>query len=191
MHCPQCGQQQVSEITRFCSRCGFQREGVAQLLAAGGVFPAYPLGAETTEKSAKWKGVRQGMILFLVGVLLVPIMGVFSAFTGGFLSEAFQMLAALFALLCFVGGPIRMLYAALFEEGAPARGALRPSVNTYAPPVSNALPSPGRVNVLPPATASPASGWRRPNTAELVGRPSVTDHTTRLLDKNAEQDSDR
>ena len=96
-------------------------EGVAQLLAGGGVLPAYPLAQGDTERSPKWKGVRQGMILFLMGVLLVPIMGVFSAFTGGFVSEAFQMLAALFSLLCFVGGPVRMLYAALFEEGAPAR----------------------------------------------------------------------
>jgi hypothetical protein len=191
MHCPQCGQQQVSEITRFCSRCGYQLDGVAQLLAAGGMYPNYPLAEGTSEKSAKWKGVRQGMILFLIGVLLVPIMGVFSAFTNGFLSEAFQMLAALFALLCFVGGPLRMLYAALFEEGAPTRGALRPAPSVYAPPVSNALPPHVRMNVLPPASANPAGGWRRPNTAELVDRPSVTENTTRLLDKNTDQDLDQ
>src|SRR6266850_4161652 len=137
MHCPQCGQQQVSEITRFCSRCGFLMEGVAQLLATGGMMPAYPVAEGQTEKSPKWRGVRQGMILFLIGVLLVPIMGVFSAFTGGFLSEGFQMLAALFALLCFVGGPIRMLYAALFEEGTATSGALRSSPNRYVPPASN------------------------------------------------------
>jgi hypothetical protein len=189
MHCPQCGQQQVSEITRFCSRCGFQLDGVVQLLAAGGMFPSYPLAEGTAERSAKWKGVRQGMILFLIGVLLVPIMGVFSAFTGGFLSEGFQMLAALFALLCFVGGPIRMLFAALFEEGTPQRGMMRPS--NYAPPVANSLPNPARMNVLPPASANPAGGWRRPNTSELVGRPSVTENTTRLLDRNSDQDLDQ
>ncbi len=190
MHCPQCGQQQVSEITRFCSRCGYQLDGVAQLLAAGGVYPAYPLGEGTYEKSAKWKGVRQGMLLFLLGVLLVPILGVFTSFTNGWLSEGFQMLCILFALLCFVGGPLRMLYAALFEEGAPTRGALRPAQNVYAPPVSSVLP-PGRMNVLPPASANPAGGWRRPNTAELVGRPSVTENTTRLLDKNTDHDPDQ
>lgn len=190
MHCPQCGQQQVSEITRFCSRCGYQLDGVAQLLAAGGIYPAYSQGEGTLEKSAKWKGVRQGMFLFLMGVLLVPIMGVFSSFTGGFLSEAFYMLAILFALLCFVGGPIRMLYAALFEEGAAARGMIRSAPITYVPPAANAIP-PGRMNVLPPATASPAGGWRRPNTSELVGRPSVTENTTRLLDKNTDQDLDQ
>lgn len=192
MNCPQCGQQQVSEITRFCSRCGFPMEGVAQLLAGGGMLPAYPLGEGTTERSPKWKGVRQGMMLFLIGVLLVPIMGVFSAFTGGGLSEGFQMLAALFSLLCFLGGPVRMLYAALFEEGAPPRGVLRSSPTPYAPPASNAFQAaPGRVNVLPPAAASPTGGWRRPNTAELVNRPSVTENTTRLLGRDTEQDPDQ
>src|SRR5258706_15612452 len=121
MHCPQCGQQQVSEVTRFCSRCGFPMEGVAQVLASGGMLPVYSVGEGTGERSAKFKGVRQGMMLFMIGILLVPIMGVFSAFTGGGLSEAFGMLAALFALLCFVGGLVRMLFAALFEEGASSR----------------------------------------------------------------------
>jgi hypothetical protein len=132
------------------------------------------------------------MILFLIGVLLVPIMGVFSAFTGGGLSNAFQMLAALFALLCFVGGPVRMLYAALFEEGAPSRSALRSSPHTYVPPASNSLPAAAvRMNGLPPAAARPTGGWRRPNTAELVNRPSVTENTTRLLGRNTEQDPDQ
>ena len=191
MHCPQCGQQQVSEITRFCSRCGFPMDGVAHLLAGGGLVPAYPEAARETERSPKWKGVRQGMIIFLIGVLLVPILGVFSAFTGGGISSFFEMLCALFSLLCFVGGPVRMLYAALFEEGAPARGALR-SVPTYAPPTANAFPAaPARMNVLPPANPNAAGGWRRPNTAELADRPSVTDNTTRLLGKNTEQDPDQ
>lgn len=193
MHCPQCGQLQVSEITRFCSRCGFLMDGVSQLLATGGILQSYPNGEVTTERSAKWKGVHQGMILFLLGVLLVPIMGVFSAFTGGMLSEGFQMLAALFALICFVGGPLRMLYAALFEQGAPRLATtMQQPPNAYvARTLSAPQPAPGRVNVLPPANVNPAGGWRRPNTSELVGRPSVTENTTRLLDKNSDRDPDQ
>jgi hypothetical protein len=190
MHCPQCGQLQVSEVTRFCSRCGFLMDGVAQLLATGGILPTYSSTTDgPAERSAKFRGVRQGMILFLIGVLLVPIMGVFSAFTGGFLSEGFQMLAALFALICFVGGPLRMLYAALFEQGAP-RLALQPANNfVQRPHVAPPLHVPNRVNALPPPPVNPAGGWRRPNTAELVGRPSVTENTTRLLDKDLDRES--
>lgn len=189
MHCPQCGQLQVSEITRFCSRCGFLMDGVAQLLATGGVLTSYPATSGPLERSAKFKGVKQGMVLFLIGVLLVPIMGVFSSFTGGFLSEGFQMLAALFALICFVGGPVRMLYAALFEEGAPRIG-LQPANNFVQRPLAPPQHVPNRVNALPPPV-NPAGGWRRPNTSELVGRPSVTENTTRLLDKEIDRDSNQ
>jgi hypothetical protein len=83
-----------------------------------------------------------------------------------------------------------MLYAALFEEGAPRLG-IAPPHNAYAPrtlPASQ--PAPGRVNVLPPANVNPAGGWRRPNTSELVGRPSVTENTTRLLDKDIDREPD-
>ena len=156
-------------------------DGVAQLLASGGILPVYHSG-DPAERSAKWKGVRQGMILFMIGVLLVPIMGVFSSFTGGMVSDAFQMLAAIFALICFVGGPVRMLFAALFEEGA----RLSPA-NQYAPRAMP-VPPPPRPSALPPANVNATGGWRRPNTSELVGRPSVTENTTRLLDKNDRED---
>jgi hypothetical protein len=162
-------------------------EAVAHLLGSGGMLPDYSQSDGPGERSAKFKGVRQGMMLFMIGVLLVPIMGVFSAFTGGGLSEGFAMLAALFALLCFAGGLVRMLFAALFEEGAGARGLPRaPYV-----PASNAMPAPSRMNVLPPAAANPVGGWRRPNTAELMDRPSVTENTTRLLGRDTDQDQDR
>jgi hypothetical protein len=31
MHCPRCGQQQISDQTKFCSRCGFQLGLVSEL----------------------------------------------------------------------------------------------------------------------------------------------------------------
>jgi hypothetical protein len=189
MYCPQCGQQQVSEVIRFCSRCGFPLEGVTQLLASGGALAAYLPAEGPKQMSPKRKGVKQGALLLLIGALLVPIMWVFSAFTVGIFSEGFQMLAALFALLCFVGGPLRMLYAALFEEGAPSRPMLQPRSSYIAPALPQAAQS--RMNVLPPAAANPMSAWRRPNTAELVNPPSVTEHTTRLLDQKNDRESNQ
>jgi len=32
MHCPKCGQQQVSDEMRFCSRCGFALGIVTELI---------------------------------------------------------------------------------------------------------------------------------------------------------------
>src|SRR5262249_53952607 len=114
MHCPQCGQQQVSDVIRFCSRCGFPLEGVIQLLTNGGLVPVYRSGDGPPELSPRRKGVKQGGILFLAGAVLVPLLGVLNAF----LPFDLTMLVALSAIICFVGGLMRILFAAIFEEGA-------------------------------------------------------------------------
>ena len=178
MYCPQCGQQQASGIVRYCSRCGFPLDGVIQLLASGGMVPVYrTTPEEPVPMSPRRKGVRQGGMLFLSGAVLVPILGLFASFSSAALP---QILAALAAIICFIGGPFRMLFAALFEEGAPRQ------VMTYGPPPAPAPQQfgPPRQNVaLPPPPARSPSSWRRPNTAELANPPSVTENTTRLLDK--------
>jgi hypothetical protein len=179
MFCPQCGQQQVSETLRFCSRCGFPLAGAMALLAHGGQFPQFEPPGER-KVSPRRKGVKQGGTLMLIGALLVPVLGVMSAFAPGNLENVFAFLAALAAIICFVGGPLRMLYAALFEEGAPSPQFSAPS--SYAPPAIT--PPAARLSALPPGTVNPTTGWRaRSETAEIVQPPSVTDNTTRLLEK--------
>src|SRR5712691_1705172 len=178
MFCPRCGQQQATDALRFCSRCGFPLEGALHLLAHGGMLPLYQPLAGEQKISARKTGVKQGALIFLLGVVLVPALGVLYGWTD---LNPFGFFAALAAVLFFIGGPLRMLFAALFEEGAPARQFVPTS---YAP---TAIPSPpaARVSALPPASVSPASQWRpRPQTAEILQPPSVTDHTTRLLEKS-------
>ena len=183
MYCPQCGQQQANGIIRFCSRCGFPLDGVIQILGNGGMMPVYQTSpAEPQPQSPRRKGVKQGGMLFLSGILLVPILGLFASFSAASFP---QILAALAAIICFIGGPLRMLFAALFEEGAPRR------VMTYGPPPLNAqqqFAAPRQNVALPPPPARSPSSWRRPNTAELVSPPSVTENTTRLLDKEDHTD---
>ena len=181
MFCPQCGQQQVTGAVRFCSRCGFPLDGVIQLLGHGGMLPVYGTPEEPTQISARKKGVRQGGLLLLSGILIVPILGVLSSFAPQ--STFLDILVRFAALLCFVGGPLRMLYAALFEEGAPNKFQPRPYISApvqpqqFGPPVQKA-------SLPPPVQAPVQTPWRaRPITAELAGPPSVTENTTRLLDK--------
>jgi len=178
MHCPQCGQQQISEAVRFCSRCGFPLDGVIQLLSNNGILPNYPLQGRK-EISPRKKGVRLGLILFLTGILLVPILGVFASFAGN--SNFLEMLVAIAAILFFVGGPLRMLYAGLFEEGAQTWPHVAAAPYVQRMPLHSGVPS--RSALSPPA-ANQATGWsQRPRTGELVRPPSVTEGTTRLLDK--------
>jgi hypothetical protein len=179
MFCPQCGQQQVNGIIRFCSRCGFPLDGVIQLLTNGGNLPMYRTPDEPVPVSPRKRGVKQGGLLLLSGALIVPILAMFASFSNFVLPE---MLAALAAIICFIGGPLRMFYAAVFEEGAPKPVRMygagpMPMPQQFAPPAQhNALPPP------PPVRSQPS--WRaRPNTAELVNPPSVTENTTRLLEK--------
>jgi hypothetical protein len=176
MYCPQCGQQQASGVVRFCSRCGFPLDGVIQLLGTGGMVPVYHTSDEPVQISPRRKGVKQGAVLLLSGAVIVPILGVLASFS----NAAFpQILAALAAIICFIGGPFRMLYAALFEEGAPRR------FPSYGPPPGSApqFAPPRQHTALPPPPARAPSAWRKPNTAELANPPSVTENTTRLLDK--------
>lgn len=183
MFCPQCGQQQATGVIRFCSRCGFPLDGVIQLLATGGMLPVYRSPDEPVPISARRKGVKQGGVLLLSGAVVVPLLGVMASFGN---SAFLEILTAFAAIICFIGGPLRMLYAGLFEEGAPSpvihygTPAQRPQFGPPAP--QHALPMP------PPQTRVPASWRPRPNTAELATPPSVTENTTRLLEKEDRTD---
>lgn len=180
MYCPQCGQQQTTGVIRFCSRCGFPLDGVIHLLGTGGILPVYHDPSEPVQISPRRKGVKQGGMLLLGGVVFVPILGVMASYSN---STFLEVLCAFAAIIAFIGGPIRMLYAGLFEEGAPPRvPAARPFVAgnvpqpQFGPPVHNAA--------LPPPSVQRPPQWRqRPVTAELAGPPSVTENTTKLLDK--------
>lgn len=156
-------------------------EGVMHLLGHNGLLPHYPTELGETTISARRKGVKQGVILMLLGALFVPMFGVMSGFSAGRISDVFAFFAAITAIICFLGGPLRMLFAAIFEEAAKPKSYM-PAVS-YIPP---AMPPPpqARVSALPPPAVS-TQPWRaRPDTAEIVPPTSVPDHTTKLLEKN-------
>ncbi len=152
------------------------------LLAHGGMLPQYQPPTAEKKISPRRKGVKQGVLLMLIGALVVPLFGVMSNFAPGRLENVFLFFCAISAIICYVGGPLRMLFAAIFEEGAPKYQF--PMAPQYNVPV---MPPPARVSALPPAVNQPinqAPQWRqRPQTAEIMQPPSVTDSTTRLLDK--------
>ena len=156
-------------------------EGVMHLLANSGLLPHIESGEPKVSK--KRKGVMQGVIIFLAGVLLVPLFGVMSGFSDGRISEVFAFFAAMTAVVCFIGGILRTLFAAIFEEGAPSP---RPYISapSYMPPA--AAPAPARVSALPPPAVN-TQPWRpRSDTAEIVPPTSVPEHTTKLLEKSDE-----
>ena len=150
------------------------------LLAHGGTLPRYAPTDEEKRISPRRKGVKQGVLLMLIGAIVVPLLGVVSGFSPPRIDVAFEFFTAIAAIICFVGGPLRMLFAALFEQGAQTTQFV--TTSSYVPPPIS--PPPVRLSALPPSTANPIPGWRsQPHTAEIVQPPSVTDNTTRLLEK--------
>jgi hypothetical protein len=185
MYCPRCGQEQASSEMRFCSRCGFPLGGVTDLLARGGV-PATtqtPLAGKTVPQvrglSPRQIGTRQGIMLMLSSLLVVPVIAILSHNIFGWQG----LIIPLAALVTFVGGLLRIIYARLYEDDTPEMlPEAQPAYN--APPAH--LSARARVSALPPQQSVPAPDFapRRANTAELVPPPSVTENTTRLLDED-------
>jgi hypothetical protein len=179
MFCPQCGQQQVADATRFCSRCGFLLDGVSAVLATGGAVPTQYVQPGYKPLSPRSKGVRQGALLMLSTLLLVPLVGIIGVVILGLPAG----IVGITAITCFVGGLLRIFYALLMEE--PIAPMNTESTGGYVPPPMAQFSRPVQNPALPPASAKATAPWRpRPNTAEIYQPPSVTENTTRLLDKD-------
>ena len=183
MHCPRCGQQQVSEEIKFCSRCGFPLGLVSEILAHGGFLPQL---ADLQTKDRKWLtrnfGIKIALLWFLVlCFILLPL----AAITGA----PGEIVAGL-SVIGFCGGLFLIALSFLFLSN-----------DKKYPSLENELPSGNKAGqflggnrgqtALPPQTSQPVSGyappgagsWKAPETGDLVPR-SVTEGTTKLLQKD-------
>ena len=175
MHCPQCGQEQIFGELPFCKSCGFSLDGVRELLATANISPTLEKQNRKPHQSPRRQGVRQGVILLFISMVFMPLITLIGKPTGEFLPMVFLM-----------AGLMRILYAVIFQEGAPRKKKQDSSLRYVAPITTDQLgtetPRPG----LPPSHSVPVSVFsaRRMDTAEMVNPPSVTEHTTKLLDES-------
>src|SRR5262245_6379528 len=108
MYCPKCGQQQISDEMRFCSRCGLAFSGLAQWMAGG--LPARRIDEVqvTTEDSPRRKGIRRAAkLMFFSGVLFVVCL-IFSLAID-------EPAPLILPLAIFFVSLVMMLYARLFS----------------------------------------------------------------------------
>lgn len=163
MYCPRCGQQLASE-TRFCSRCGLPMNAVTDILVNEGLLTTRSDG---NGKQSFNPGVRFGVKLILLGILLAPLcLGISYAFDVGF---------PLFApLTIFLAGLLWLVYSLIFKEAPIAKDwriqPVPPELNEARAP---RLSSPHTLNDSSPRAAT---------TGEMLSPPPITDHTTHLLD---------
>ena len=171
MYCPKCGQQQVSDEMRFCSRCGLALSGLAEWIA-GSALPAKPADEpQTVALSPRRKGMRRaGKLMFFSGVLVPVFLGISLIF-----DEGAPMIVP---FVMFFFGLAMMLYARLFSDAGPVNDALpnNPAAQTSPLPPSSTRSSLPAANMPLPPTG------RQARTNELAQPPSVTENTTRLLD---------
>ena len=179
MFCPRCGQEQISNETRFCSRCGFLMTGVGALIANDGQTTLTAAKSSSVDSPRK-RGLKHGLFIFLLTFLVVPIVTILTIW-----AQAEPFGVAISAILLFVGGLLRMFYAWMFESSEPAGSTL--DQNFYGA-AQNLLNNNPQANALPPHSMPAASymppvhgGWRETNDLQPS---SVTDPTTKLLEKD-------
>jgi hypothetical protein len=164
MYCPKCSQKQISEDFRFCSRCGFQMEGVMQLLANDGVFPM----GEKSDTSLFRRAVSTlgGKIIISSFVLFV------FAFIFAVADGVPEVL--LLPFLLFLIGLVHIAYVFIFSNKTSAIN--KPETAKQFNPADT------RKN-LPPIQSVPVAGYESPrrDDGELIPPPSVTEPTTKLF----------
>jgi hypothetical protein len=172
MYCPKCSQQQVSEQQRFCSRCGFPLSGVADLIATGGVLPAPEKQESTRRRSPRYEGARQGIILLMLAVVLLPLVDIIGP-------PYHEALVFTFLL----AGILRATYALIFQEGAAKQPSDTPEIGGSQSATAKLS---GREDgaALPPASSIPVADFsgRQKEPTETAQPSSVTENTTKLLD---------
>lgn len=178
MFCPICGQQQVSEETKFCSRCGFLLTAVWNLVSNNGLPNQSFAAPESGAISPRKEGLRRGGKLTMLGLIIVPLLII--------ITELFDFHPAFVisvAILTFWGGILRMVYARLFESAYPNEIDVEQKTLSFVKKITGK-----KTSALPPQSISvssyappTANNWRDTND---LPQSSVIDNTTKLLEKD-------
>lgn len=178
MHCPGCGQQQVSNETKFCSRCGMPLGLVSELLVHGGFLPQLAQINQKRKFFTKKNGVVFGIFWFI-------FLTMFSTAFFGILNAP-EELIAIIAITGVFGAMMIILASLIFLPSSTPPGVFSPQFrNAQTPAGLYGVNQPA----LPPQQSIPASAyttpgpgtWRDTNDLEPT---SVTENTTRLLNED-------
>lgn len=178
MYCPSCGQENTTQETRFCSRCGFLLTGTYALIQTGGVDPTAAKAARPL-RSPRNRGLKQGLFIFLLTFLIVPIIAIMTIAV----SAREPFVVAIAAITLFVGGLLRMAYALLFEEHYETAPSTGDDFLSAAQLHSN------RGSALPPVRSIPVDAFQSPQAGNWrdtndLQPSSVIEGTTKLLEKD-------
>lgn len=187
MYCPKCSQPQPSAETQFCSRCGLQLSNLKEIVLADGKPQVRRSKAGEDELSPRQRGVRQGVVLMLLSLVLIPAYILLAALfpandrlvESAVSDTPFEKISQAILFTIFMSGLVRVVYARLFQQGDSVRES---SAETEMPGLKGSSAN----YELPPAESIPVSGfgsWRT-DTGEMAQSRSVREHTTKSLNKD-------
>lgn len=180
MHCPGCGQQQISTETKYCSRCGLPLTVVSEVLLHGGYLPQL---AQLNKPKKKLFSRRNGLGFSLIWTLfflliMTPFWGIMNV----------EELAGISAIMAIFGGLILMISSFMFLP----KDSIRFNLDRFAMPPAprrSGSPEPSERGALPPQQTYPAASYRAPGMGNWrdtndLEPTSVTEGTTKLLEKD-------
>lgn len=177
MFCPQCGQQQISNEIRFCSRCGLPLNLIAEVTANGGTLPALEQLNQKQNGLTRSTGLKFGLAWFLVLTFLItPLLAILD----------FEDAVAAAAVLGFIGGILIMVFSAIFLENK-SKASFYSQPNQLPANNPNFLSGNAGANALPPQQTFPVENYVQPPANSWRGETndlqptSVTEGTTKLL----------
>lgn len=175
MFCPKCSQEQISDETRFCSRCGFQLNVVKALLTEEN--SAQSAAAAKPDRSLRKRDATIGVLLMFVFAFIIAVItsDMPSSHNGRFI----LLIGAWFVLSLLINIKPLIGYFLRADAAAPATDdfSVSKTVLKFASRKKKSLPE---------AHSIPASDFvvSNVNTAEMAAPPSVTERTTNLLVKD-------
>jgi len=185
MYCPQCSQEQISDEVRFCPRCGFQLDALRMLLAEN----QNGLAMSEIEPEAQLVSTRKRDVLLGATVMLVAAISIVSLMISSVAGTPWQAIiipllvvwTAIVSVILLSGHAAREVTNLLSTDASASPSQDASSLITRLNPAA-------RHRTLRPAQSTSVSefGSWRVNTTELAQPPSVTEHTTTLLNKKDE-----
>jgi len=182
MHCPSCGQQQVSNETKFCSRCGLPLGLISEVVAQGGFLPQL---AEINKKRTffnKKNGVVVGAFWFIFFTMFC------TAFFG--ILNAPEELVGLLAITGVFGSFMIVLASLIFLPSSKPKffGARNFQMPPSPPVQQHNLHNQPNYQALPPQQSIPTSVYAAPQTGSWRDtndlQPAKTEGATKILDQD-------
>lgn len=167
MYCPKCSQEQVSAEVQFCSRCGLALLNLKEIVLGSNKR----IVKEPERISPRQKGKRQGVLVMLLSIILIPAYILLAALfpandrlvESSVSDSPFEKISQAVLITVFLLGLARLLYARIFQTASTDAGEEVAAVRFQNSSENYSLPH---------ARTNPVSGfgsWRE--TGEIVKAP--------------------